>query len=101
MSQACPPTAAGSSLFAWLTLANGDETGFANADTQAVAGRLNREYVDREEREIRQLTFRCWPRGRTSDIPLEVPPPPTPVARPAPQSRTRRVPVASIGERGI
>ena len=29
-------------LFAWLTLANGDETGFANADTQAVAGHLNR-----------------------------------------------------------
>jgi hypothetical protein len=66
------------SLFAWLTLANGDETGFANADTQAVAGRLNREYVEREEREVRQLTFRCWPGGRTSDIPLEIPPPPPP-----------------------
>ena len=39
-------------LFAWLTLASGDETSFANADTQAVAGRLNRERVPaREPRE--------------------------------------------------
>ena len=30
-------------LFAWLTLASMDETSFPNADTQAVAGRLNRE----------------------------------------------------------
>ena len=30
-------------LFAWLTLANSDETGFANADTQAVAGHLNHQ----------------------------------------------------------
>jgi hypothetical protein len=66
------------SLFAWLTLANGDETGFANADTQAVAGRLNREYVEREEPHVSQLAFRCWPLGRTSDIPLEIPPPPPP-----------------------
>jgi hypothetical protein len=64
------------SLFAWLTLANGDETGFANADTQAVAGRLNREHVEREEPYLSQLAFRCWPLGRTSDIPLRVPEPP-------------------------
>jgi hypothetical protein len=84
------------SLFAWLTLANGDETGFANADAQAVAGRLNREYVEREAREIRPLTFQCWPRGRTSDIPLEVPPPP----RRLPGLRGNResaMPVTSIG----
>jgi hypothetical protein len=60
------------SLFAWLTLANGDETGFANADTQAVAGRLNREHVEREESHVSQLAFHCWPLGRTSDIPLRV-----------------------------
>ena len=33
-------------LFAWLTLASNDETSFPNADTQAVAGRLNREETE-------------------------------------------------------
>jgi hypothetical protein len=55
-------------LFAWLTLANGDETGFANADTQAVAGRLNREQVEPQRREGGPLELRCWPQATTSDI---------------------------------
>jgi hypothetical protein len=58
-------------LFAWLTLANGDETSFANAQTQAVAGRLNREEVDIDEPEARPLNLTCWPQGRTHEIPLE------------------------------
>ena len=33
------------SLFAWLTMANGDDTGLVEADTNAVAGKLNRERV--------------------------------------------------------
>ena len=77
-------------LFAWLTLANGDETGFADADTQAVAGRLNYERVQPPPSEARPLTLRCWPRGTTSDIPLEEfermapPAPPPPFAAYAP-----------------
>jgi hypothetical protein len=55
-------------LFAWLTLANGDETGFANADTQAVAGHLNRAETPRQQREGGPLYLRCWPHGTTSDI---------------------------------
>lgn len=55
-------------LFAWLTLANGDETSFVNADTQAVAGRLNREYVRPQPSEGGPLTLQCWPQGTTSDI---------------------------------
>ena len=55
-------------LFAWLTLANGDETGFVNADTQAVAGRLNRQYVRAQPSEGGPLTLQCWPQGTTSDI---------------------------------
>ena len=55
-------------LFAWLTLANGDETSFANAQTQAVAGRLNREEVDIDEPEARPLNLTCWPQGRTHEI---------------------------------
>src|SRR4051812_47518577 len=38
-------------LFAWLTLGSNDETSFPNADTQAVAGRLNREQAEVQPRE--------------------------------------------------
>ena len=53
-------------LFAWLTLANGDETGFVRADTQAVAGRLNREGVVRLPKPSPRLELRCWPQGTTT-----------------------------------
>jgi hypothetical protein len=56
-------------LFAWLTLASSDDTSFRDAHAQAVAGRLNREEVDRQEAEARPLFLRCWPQGRTSDLP--------------------------------
>src|SRR5436305_1902016 len=55
-------------LFAWVTLASSDETSFRDASTQAVAGHVNREPVEREERDVPPLTLRCWPQGRTSDI---------------------------------
>jgi len=58
-------------LFAWLTLASMDETSFRNADTQAVAGRLNRTYAATQPSEGGPLTISCWPQGTTSDIPLE------------------------------
>jgi hypothetical protein len=53
-------------LFAWLTLANGDETSFARADTQAVAGRLNREYARRGRSYAAPLRLTCWPQGTTT-----------------------------------
>src|SRR5918997_3836443 len=58
-------------LFAWLTLANGDDTGLSNADTNAVAGRLNRERIYVERGEAKPITLNCWPSGTTSDIPVE------------------------------
>ncbi|HTU10375.1 MAG TPA: hypothetical protein VMG08_05695 [Allosphingosinicella sp.] len=58
-------------LFAWVTLANGDETSFANASTQAVAGRINREEVELEAPEAAPLTLTCWPAGRTHELPVE------------------------------
>ncbi len=78
-------------LFAWLTLANGDETGFADADTMAVAGRLNREDVERVRPESYRIQLSCWPDQRTHQIPQDYaeqgvgygPPPPAPP--PAPQ----------------
>jgi len=72
-------------LFAWLTLANGDETGFANAETMAVAGRVNREHAEVLAPEVRPISLSCWPSQRTHEIPLEevvvpAPPPPPPPA---------------------
>ena len=67
------------SLFAWLTLANGDETGFVDADTMAVAGRLNREETERLEPEASGISINCWPSRTTSDG-EEAPPPAPPPA---------------------
>jgi hypothetical protein len=58
-------------LFAWLTLANSDETAFVNADTQAVAGRIRRRDLPRQPSEGGPLNISCWPQDTTSDIPLE------------------------------
>lgn len=60
-------------LFAWVTLANGDETSFRDAGTQAVAGRLNRERMQRRYRGDGLLRLTCWPQGTTtSDLPSGV-----------------------------
>jgi hypothetical protein len=80
-------------LFAWVTLANGDETGFVRADTQTVAGRLNRERANPPLRPTRDaLHLQCWPDDTTSDVdgdevvsgfPMSLqsaPPPPPPMA---------------------
>jgi hypothetical protein len=58
-------------LLAWLTLGSSDETSFVNANTQAVAGRLNREATEPQPREGGPLQLQCWPQATTSDIPLE------------------------------
>jgi hypothetical protein len=58
-------------LFAWLTLGSNDETSFPNADTQAVAGRLNRTETEVQPREGGPLNLQCWPQATTSDIPLQ------------------------------
>lgn len=57
------------SLFAWMTLANGDDTGLADASTQAVAGKLNRDHVRVIEGEARPIEIHCWPSQTTSDVP--------------------------------
>ncbi len=95
-------------LFAWLTLANGDGTAFADADVSAVAGRLNRVFTRRIPPEVGRLRLSCYPLGTTtSDLPDETfereeivvtgarmapppmlamaPPPPAPAAPPPPE----------------
>ena len=59
------------SLFAWMTVANADETGLADAQTQAVAGKLNRQRVWLDPGTASPIRITCWPQGTTSDIPGE------------------------------
>jgi hypothetical protein len=59
------------SLFAWMTLANGDQTGLQDAQTQSVAGKLNRDRVWIDQGRATPIAIRCWPQGTTSDIPDE------------------------------
>lgn len=71
-------------LFAWLTMASGDETSFVDATTSAVAGRIARSDETRDDTgrqakaaaENLSLRSSCWPAGRTSDIRRPPPPPP-------------------------
>jgi hypothetical protein len=89
-------------LFAWVTLASGDETSFVNADTQAVAGKVNREDFGRGERaEGQELALRCWPAGTTSDIEdgSGFPPPPPPASPPSPISAISADEIVVTGSR--
>ncbi|HEX8194248.1 MAG TPA: hypothetical protein VF552_15240, partial [Allosphingosinicella sp.] len=64
-------------MSAWLTLASSDETSFVDAETQAVAGRVNRvepsedeqEWEEDDEPPSPQLDLQCWPSSSTSDVP--------------------------------
>jgi len=57
-------------LFAWLTVANGGSQGFADAHTQAVAGRLNKERnVALPASPLPALHLQCWPMDITSTHP--------------------------------
>jgi hypothetical protein len=58
-------------LFAWLTLGSQDETSFPNADTQAVAGRVNYTRAQVPPAEGGALELRCWPGATTSDVPFD------------------------------
>jgi hypothetical protein len=51
-----------------MTLANGDQTGLADAQTQAVAGKLNRQRVLVDQGQARGIAIRCWPQGKTNQI---------------------------------
>jgi hypothetical protein len=59
-------------LGAWVTLANGNGTSFPDAQTQVVAGRVNR--LEDEERElpvpfVHATGIECWEEGSTSSVP--------------------------------
>ncbi|WP_066826743.1 DUF4139 domain-containing protein [Sphingomonas mali] len=81
-------------LFAWITLASTDVTSFVDADTQVVAGKINRvansNYGPRNFASASYLPLQCWPlpeydlytreRFAARGGPPPPPPPPAPVA---------------------
>ena len=77
-------------LFAWLTLVSSDETSFPQAQTNAVAGKLNWGNRRPVKAQGRALQLKCWPSETTSDVPEDEslipppPPPPPPMAPPPP-----------------
>ncbi len=57
-------------LFAWLTLANGGNQSFANANTMAIAGEPNRTRRGAQPRPVGgALQLKCWPMQRTDQVP--------------------------------
>lgn len=56
-------------LTGWITLANGNGVSLINAQTQIVAGGLNRAYGERFTPDQPRVVARCWPMATTSDIP--------------------------------
>ncbi len=74
-------------LFAWLTVANGGNQSFENANMMAIAGEPNREGRGVQVRPTGgALQIRCWPMQRTDQVPYHagylVPPPPPPPPAP-------------------
>ena len=58
-------------IFAWMTLANGGNQSFLNANTMAIAGEPNREDNAEPVRPTGEgLTIRCWPAQRTHEVPF-------------------------------
>jgi hypothetical protein len=86
-------------LFAWLTLANGGNQSFANANTMAIAGEPNRVRRGAQPRPTGgALQLACWPSQQTHQVPFRpgfypAPPPPPP---PSPMYEMAS-PVTSIG----
>jgi hypothetical protein len=74
-------------MFAWLTLANGGNQSFLNANMMAIAGEPNRERRAAQPRPTGGgLNLRCWPMQRTHQVPYNMgylPPPPPPPPAPA------------------
>lgn len=60
-------------LFGWLTLANGDQTPFAEAATQAVAGKVNQQRVWVPPGEAKPIQLSCWPQQRTHETEMPEP----------------------------
>lgn len=73
------PDGRSADLFAWITLASSDVTSFANAQTQVVAGQINREDAPSNRSfgpAQDDLPLKCWPMPSYDLTPIPPPPPP-------------------------
>lgn len=72
-------------LTGWLTLVNSGGSQFADAKTQAVAGKLSRQYVRVDKGQAKPIRRACWPMDTTHFVnPASAPPifsdaPPLPI----------------------
>ncbi len=82
------PDATELSLFAWLTMASGDDTSFVDAQAAAVAGRVNRVEGSQDEESgdspYLNRSYGCWPMATTSTDQPAPPPPPSALGGMAP-----------------
>jgi hypothetical protein len=80
-------------LTGWLTLVNSGGSRFVEAPTQAVAGKLSREYVRVDKGQAKPINRACWPMDTThfgrSPVPPPPAPPPAPVMAMAPLMEAR------------
>ncbi|MET3666221.1 DUF4139 domain-containing protein [Caulobacter sp. 1776] len=81
-------------LTGWLTLVNSGGSQFADAKTQAVAGKLSRQYVSVDKGRARSINRACWPMdtthfGKGPPPPAPPPPPPPAVMMAAPMAEAR------------
>jgi hypothetical protein len=67
-------------LTGWLTLVNSGGSRFADAKTQAVAGKLSRQYVRVDKGRAQSIVRACWPMDTTHYGQPPAPPPPPPPA---------------------
>ena len=98
-------------LGGWLTLINTSGTGFVDAPTQAVAGKLSRRPVDTPQGQVKAIQRQCWPMDTTTDgldegqdvggfmspMAMMAPPPPPPPP-PAPEMRAVTANRAKLAE---
>ncbi|MDR7118689.1 DUF4139 domain-containing protein [Caulobacter sp. BE254] len=93
-------------LTGWLTLVNASGTSFADAPTQAVAGRLSRVEVDVKRGEAKPIARNCWPMdtthlGRRLVHPEPPPAPPMMMMAPAPMMEGGLDEVVVTGKRKL
>mgnify|MGYP000533560935 CR=1 FL=1 len=89
-------------LTGWLTLVNSGGSAFVDAPTQAVAGKLSRQYVRVDRGQAKSIQRACWPMDTTHvGKPVMPPPPPAPpvAMMAAPMARGGLEEIAVTGSR--
>lgn len=77
------PGGARADIFAWVTLASSDVTSFAQAGTQVLAGKPNRESTPSfGDFRSGSLSLECWPSAGERQVRYESAPPPPPPPAP-------------------